>query len=325
MKNLIFYLLPLLFSNTLLSQQNYNFTQLTQNYTELSGLTLFQNGYVWNNQGLNWNFQLPFSFNIAGTNYSVFSYDGSVIELFATNGTSAQLYAHGIYINDKSTTNSGTSISPVGYKTEGTSGNRIVKIQFKNVGSATEYAFLNTRTITMNFQIWLYEGTNVIEYHIGSNNVNTYLADVNELIMFGLSREQGNSFISVLYSSHSNPLYGEYINPDEIDLDNYGMKSYPVANTVYRFTPSTSASNTKFIQQGFTIYPNPVTDELLIGANELAIHQIESIEIFDLTGKRLSMVENNFSQINVGHLVKGSYILKIKSIEGTQVSKFIKK
>lgn len=307
------------------AQQNYTFTQLTQNYTELSGVSLFQNGQVWNNQGLNWNFQLPFSFTIAGTNYSVFSYDGSVIELFATNGTSAQLYAHGIYINDKSTTNSGTSISPVGYKTEGTSGNRIVKIQFKNVGSASEYAFLNTRNITMNFQIWLYEGTNVIEYHIGSNNVNTYLANLNELIMFGLSREQGNSFISVLYGSHSTPSYGEYTNPNQIGLNNYGMSSYPVVNTVYRFTPSTSASNTKFIQQGFTIYPNPVTDVLCIETNELAIKLIESVEILDITGKRLSMVENNFTQINVDHLALGTYVLKITTTQGTQVSKFIKK
>lgn len=324
MKRIICLLLVMLGLNTY-AQQRYNFSQLTETYSDLNGLTLFGNGQVWNNTSLDWGFQLPFPVNVAGVNYSFFIFDGSKIELFAMNGSMAQLHAHGIYINDKSTSSSGTSISPVGYKTEGTPGNRIVKIQFKNVGSSIEYLAYNTRNITMNFQIWLYESSNIIEYRMGTNNVNNHLPTLQEPIIFGISRETGNSFVSVLYGSHTNISHGEYADPEQVTPDNYTMSSYPVAHTVYRFTPTASASTPQFTDKGFAIYPNPVSDVLHIDFNEFVLSSINSIEVFDLSGRRLIQTSNQLGQIFVGDLAKGNYVLKIHTDKGVHISKFIKK
>lgn len=95
-------------------------------------------------------------------------------------------------------------------------------------------------------------------------------------------------------------------------------------NNLYRFTPSDIASSPEFTSKGFIIYPNPVTDELVLESNEHSIGSVKSVEVFDMTGRCLNLITNNFEKIFVSSLSKGNYFLKIKTQNGIHVSKFIK-
>ena len=61
------------------------------------------------------------------------------------------------------------------------------------------------------------------------------------------------------------------------------------------------------------VYPNPTQDVLIIHGIEA-----QALRVYDLQG-RLLKTENG-TQINVGHLAEGTYLLQV----GTQVVRFIK-
>lgn len=63
-------------------------------------------------------------------------------------------------------------------------------------------------------------------------------------------------------------------------------------------------------KSGLTIYPNPVTDKVLINSNT----KIDQIRVYSLEGKEL--MKTSKSEINLNHLVKGVYIIQIQTIDG---------
>lgn len=71
---------------------------------------------------------------------------------------------------------------------------------------------------------------------------------------------------------------------------------------------------------GLVVYPNPTSDFLNIKTSKL---DIEKVYIFDLSGK-LIMTETA-KIIDVKHLPSASYVISIKTSEGLQSFKFIKK
>jgi len=73
--------------------------------------------------------------------------------------------------------------------------------------------------------------------------------------------------------------------------------------------------------ENIKIYPNPVKDFLNIKSDEL----ISGYEIYSLDGRKL-LEENklNNSKINVSQLQKGNYLLKAKTKNNEQITKFIK-
>lgn len=68
------------------------------------------------------------------------------------------------------------------------------------------------------------------------------------------------------------------------------------------------------------IYPNPATSYVNINSLE----KIDTIIITDLTGKVITK-EQNSNKINVNHLPKGVYLIKIKTDNSESIQKFIKK
>lgn len=72
----------------------------------------------------------------------------------------------------------------------------------------------------------------------------------------------------------------------------------------------------------FTIYPNPVSDKLVIMNKESL--KIEEYRIYDNTGKLLINTSGNPADINVKQLQGGVYLLQIHSEKGMSNFKFIK-
>lgn len=90
----------------------------------------------------------------------------------------------------------------------------------------------------------------------------------------------------------------------------------------FKVTTTPTASNEEFFKENFTLYPNPVFNELNINTeNGLELNEVS---IFDLTGRKVKSFKNE-KTLNVSDLASGTYIINVKTNEGTGTSKFIKK
>lgn len=322
MKNKL--LLSVFFVCTLCSvhaQAIYNFSKLSSTYTEQTGLTNIHNNSPWTEDGLSegWNYTLPFNFNINGVNYKFVAFQGAQLRLFSMNMDEIILSSTGIYVADKSVSGATTSISPIGYKVEGAVGSRIFKFQLKNAGSSVEKYFYNLNHMYLNVQVWLYEGTNVIEYHIGPNNINEYYYEGEDKRYFGLVDASGESFICTLAIDAENPTYNELTDLDLISAGNSGFSNYPLANTVYRFTPAGSASVSDVFFQKVKVFPNPTTNVLKLEG----LSETKNYTIFDSKGTLIQKgsVSDENDTIDVSSLSSATYFLNINKAS----LKFVKK
>jgi hypothetical protein len=84
------------------------------------------------------------------------------------------------------------------------------------------------------------------------------------------------------------------------------------------------ASVTTVSQNDFSIFPNPVENELTIQST--SNNNIQSIKVIDMSGR--ICLQNNTNSLNVvlntSTLVKGIYLVEINSTKGKTVSKIIK-
>lgn len=312
MKTKLFLSILLLFSAVKLQAQAiYNFSKLNNTYTDLTGLTNIHNNAPWTEDDLStgWTYTLPFNFKVNGVNYKFLAFQGVKLRLFSINSDEISLSGTGIYVGDKSVNGATTSLSPIGYKVEGTPGNRIFKFQLKNAGSSVEIDFYNLNHIYLNVQIWLYENTNIIEYHIGPNNVNNYSYPAEDKRYFGLVDESGELFVSTLATDAQNPTYTELNDLDLISSTNSGFSNFPLENTVYRFSPKANASVDDLFFQKVKVYPNP-TNDILHFDN---VTETKTYKIYDIKGALLKtgIVSKNQNKIDVSALPTALYILKI--------------
>ena len=89
---------------------------------------------------------------------------------------------------------------------------------------------------------------------------------------------------------------------------------------------TTALANEQFLQNNFSIYPNPTIGSFTIEFKELA--NSYSVEVFDMTGK--TIYENNYDQtanlvqeINLDNASSGVYFVNIKSDKGLVTKKLI--
>jgi hypothetical protein len=96
-------------------------------------------------------------------------------------------------------------------------------------------------------------------------------------------------------------------------------------STTTAVTVATNLSTSDLdIEKQIKIYPNPVSDILIIESKD----KIGSISIFDLSGKLVEVIntgESKSAKINVNSYTKGKYILKTEAKNGSQIFPFIKK
>ncbi|RYD96683.1 MAG: T9SS type A sorting domain-containing protein [Sphingobacteriales bacterium] len=231
----------------------------------------------------------------------------------------------------------------IAYELTGTAGNRIFKVEYKNMGREND-AMGND---TLNYQIWLHESDNAIEYHTGYNNVpDTVFAQLisdimagKEIVTIGLAGNEGDSLGTDLDASFmhvvkdmgsqvfdtafwindlmSNPLlYTDYLI--------YG--TYPAEGSVIRFVPKTGGVNIGKIDFNLaTVYPNPSKNGRF---NVLLKEQLQdaTIMVYDITGKLVynQKVNAQTTTIDLSQLPTGQYIGKLQSKAKTGVFKLVK-
>lgn len=231
----------------------------------------------------------------------------------------------------------------ISYELTGSAGSRIFKVEYKNMGRENDA----TGNDTLNYQIWLHEADNAIEYRAGYNNVpDTVFAQLisdlmsgKDVVTIGLAGNNGDSLGTDLDASfmhvvkdmgsqvfdtafwisdlESNPLlYADYLI--------YG--TYPAEGSVIRFAPKTGGVNIGKIDFNLaTVYPNPSSNGRF---NIQLKEQLQDarLMVYDITGKVVysQEVKGQSTIIDLSHLSRGQYIGKLLSKTKTGVFKLVK-
>lgn len=300
------------------AQDFYTFTKTTANYTDLLSPVSLNENQLWSQQAYGPEY-IDFPVYIFGESFSMLGFNQDLFYFKKDTSTEyANLAPIFAFTQDRNITQTGNSESPISYKVEGDTGSRILKLELKNAGLEEEYYELNTTDLFLNYQIWLYESDNSIEFHFGPNNI-TNLEMLNSYGMYYsifAYDGMGNDMGGVVTGDVTNPVYNEYI--DENELTN-NLDAMPTANTVYRFTVNSLAVQDQE-KVTFSMFPNPTTNVLnLTFAEEVN----KPYSVYDLLGREVlkgDINSVNQSQINVSTLQNGTYILRIAG----STQKFVK-
>jgi hypothetical protein len=290
------------------------YTPLGNNATELIGSTGWDDEII--------SFTLPFDFYYKGTlvqNWAMDTYGGLYPTSMHTSGEIPPIAAfYSDYVD--------RGDSWIGYEVTGNTGNRIAKVEYRNVGYFSDVQ----KNDFANFQIWLYEGSNKIEYHAGPSIITqgrfNITAEYGDLIITGLSYTDYHDdaqpatdifhFVGKLNNAPKDSVVTLTNNlgsadPAMIDFINYG--TFPESGTVFIFTPSTSHAPLAIVEapgeNTHALFPNPVTDKLTIHLNQ-APDNGSVFMLYDMAGRELlrSNIQLQETTIPVSFLTNGIYM-----------------
>ena len=323
--------------SSMLSISQYTFSKTTGTYTDLVGSTSLTNGTTWDDPQLT--IPLGFSFQYFDSTIStIYIEDYGVGAELAINSSETgiipslspfdeDLVDRSFDVNSGNPSTGGTS--PISYLLTGTAGSRIMKIEWKNAGFYEDIDDDGTSVDFVNFQVWLYEGSNNIEFHYGPNSISQPQ----------LCYESGIGAIVVLYPAQ-NYLTGDS-GPNVINLtqaptapiikiinsfDSLGSLNATIPNgTIYQFTKSggSVSINESDLDFKIKIYPNPAIS--ILNINNIENRKITNVSIIDVSGK-LVISKGNFvnKTMNIETLENGVYFLKIESKDGIALKRFMK-
>jgi hypothetical protein len=206
-------------------------------------------------------------------------------------------------------------VSPLLYSLEGEPVNLIFKLQWTNVGFYGEYNASETFFNTTNFQLWLYENGNVVEYRYGDNTIKS--PDVihffgTPVCLIGNAVQLDGSAWAGLWS-----VAGDPSNPSLVSIPS-GVQDFtsqqvldaePPSGTVYRFG-ELPTSITEESKEDIVLWPNPATDAIRILANSN-----QQFWVYDQLGKEVlnGKLINQNNTIDLSNLNAGTYIVRTES------------
>jgi hypothetical protein len=89
------------------------------------------------------------------------------------------------------------------------------------------------------------------------------------------------------------------------------------SNIAIVWTPTPTAINEVQMDKLYTVYPNPFTSSIFVNGID-----INEVEILSLSGK--SLLKSKEQSVNLSSLVRGTYLVQIKSKKGSVLKKIIK-
>jgi len=320
-------LMAIIFVNLQINaQQIYSFSYFTDAYTDLSGSTVL-NDSTWDDPGyvIPVGFSFPFfdstytNIVVNPTGYGSWLTPTNYIPL---NGNvpqpiilpiSTDLIDRGY--NTTTWSEDGNTLSPISYLTEGTSGNRILKIEYKNAGFYDDLDNTSASNDSINFQVWLYE-TGDVEYRYGSRGgITNYLTEVGIYPFYNYSNEVPTDVGMEVDGSMNSPIANMGTSYPSLNLDvNNGM--------VYRFSYGFVNVESNILDGEISIFPNPVSSELRINYNNNVT--INSISISNVNGKVVKQIINQqVNTIDVSDLESGVYFINFKTNQEQVTKKII--
>jgi hypothetical protein len=311
----------------------YSFSTFTSAYNAISGTTV-SGGQKWDD--LNYTIPIGFTFTLytQSSNSINIGWGGQLLTFNDPDVGPNVTFLAAIFEDlcdrayDPNVDNEGDpgGVSPISYTTVGTAGNRICKIQIANAGFFGENDLYATSTSSVNFQMWLYETSNRIEFRYGSMNILNPSDNLYNGVTGFVTGLAESVDVSTGNSVSSNMLDGPYVNPNVVpwssNIDTYVAGAVDNGR-VYRFDRSVSASlsNIDPNEKEINIFPNPASTFITLSNVEL---NHARINIYDLCGKQIKLdhsASNN--TIDVSSLGNGTYFVHIADKEKVSVRKLV--
>lgn len=283
------------------AQTEYTLTYSNETYTELTEATLINN--VWDYEDVM--IKLPFKFKYFKKDFdTIYVYMQGAF--FSKPGLNFDNIFYGSY--NYFPENDIPSLSPVSYAITGTSPNRILKIQYKNVKAELVDV---EEEFTANYQIWFYENGGKFQFHFGPNVITDL--NLNEHIMGFIDVD--NSPYLAISGTASEPTLVRVTSAASFT----GISTHPANGQVYTFNPETPSTDITEITKPYSFSQNE---------NSFKITSVSNIEIklIDINGKVLleeSKVNENFATINTSEIQSGLYIVQIKVGDNTFNEKLV--
>ena len=318
-KNILAFLITLASAGVFAQQPvgpHYLFTTYTSAFTPLEEGVSLDGGMIWDDP--TWTVPLGFTFYTANDTITTLYVGELGTTVYGIQDDSlSDVFLP--YFDDIANADNDTLVSPVSYVVEGPPGFQICKIEWLNVGFYEDWAANGTYTNTTSFQLWLYENSNIFEYHYGPNNISNPSA----IHMFGapaaafvenLNQNSGfdwDGFYSLTGNTDA-PTITTVTNAEVLAAQ--GIPTYallngePAEGTVYRFAP-TFVNVEENRLTTFDVFPNPTSGLLNVfnPTQGLVVAQILSAE-----GKivQIETLNSGRNSIQTENLSTGYYILR---------------
>lgn len=316
-KQLLFGLLCIC-TNTFAQEVNYHFEQFTNTYTDLTNPISLNNGELWDDP--NYSVTIGFDFKIFNDTISQFLFDEDFGGVVYNANIDKVIVATSADIADRANnTDEDFSLSPISYQVNGNEGERIFKLEWKNAGFLDD----DNGNYFINLQLWIYEGSDMIEIHYGPSNVEDVFYNWEEDFcgFFEFNDVEETSEGYTLNENDDNYEFNYNIIDDFFE-PNY-FTALPENGTVFRFYPEYSVGMDE-IKTVINTYPNPTTDFLNI---DNSTKKNIAYQIVSLDGRVIYKGQSNDAkiQIDTQTLPQGIYLLT--GIEGDKEFKksFVKK
>lgn len=261
------------------SAQHYSFSQHKEAYVDLSG-----------------DIASPASIKVISNNCQAFGYSLADSFIMLLNGaifnkTETEQVAFSPLLGDLLFD---LSFSKISYKVEQSNGFEILKFQWKDL------TLENDPSVRVNFQVWIYEQDQTIEFRYGPGVVSD---DFSVSIL--------HQFEGAANPDHLLSLGGDANNPDVASSLGDRLYGKPADSTVFRFTymlSSVQTTNPNLV----SVYPNPGK-----GTFQFNFEGVEEVSAFDALGREYKV--NQLSGIyQLENAVSGIYFLDIKMEDGTR-------
>jgi len=313
------------------AQFGYVFKYNTSTYVPLTGATDATGGDIWGGN----NIAIPTGFNYKLGTKSMdhmdiaFSTIGPATDTALFSVLSTFVPWGALTLGDRGLV-TGTAVSPIRYKTEGTTPNRIFKLEFSNAGIMAETDLHDTLEDYLNLQIWVYETTNVMEFHYGPSQMihKDYYFDTATGVEVGFAKNldlMGETFdyVYFLKGSSNAPTLDS---TDDPDADIKSLDDYPSDGMVYRFIPYDAATGfgDPELVKAFNVYPTTTTSTVFISNKQ---QYNGSYEVLSVTGQKMNLggtLTGGNNSVNVSMLPAGMYMMHLYTDKGVATYKFNK-
>ncbi len=313
------------------ARAQFGYTYLTATsatYTPLdSGATTVSTTTPWDDD--DFTIALPFSFKMNGKTMTTVYFTTALAQIANGVSSTAPIAVDSfngfslidVDIADRGkATSAGPSLSPVRYRTTGSTPNRICKIEVFNAGFFDEYDSLSTMNDSANMQVWLYETSNKIELRYGPSRV-SYPSTYYD---FGSGPFAGQAKIDI--SMETGKVYhleGPVAAPT---LDSFTisaaagvvpsgtLSSWPASGTVYTFIPlggATGLGSAVAAARSLRLYPTAAGTTLTA---DWAGAGGEPYQIVSAAGAVAAegTLRAGRQEIGVASLAPGTYLLRLR-------------
>ncbi len=301
----------------------YEFSVLDDPYYDLTAPISISNNDVWDDP-----------FYITSTGFEVTLFDlvtntlgiiqpgAQVLNLNEANPDSVHLLVP--YMSDIMNASDTIAVSPISYQLEGPPGNAIFKLEWKNVGFYGEWNASNTFYNTTNFQLWIYQNTNVIEFRYGPNTIKSgsllQYFGTGPLVFMGKNAAFDGSGWEGLWAVGGDPQNPNitFIPSGQQPLAAQALTGEPASGTVYRFAPIVVDDANVGNAPTMHVWPSPATVFI-----RLSIKPGTSYSVYDVAGRLMfsRTAVGQQEQVNIAAWPAGQYCIQS---EDAPTERFIK-